>query len=149
MKRRGARAAKTKSGLLVDPATSTRLANIRQADTAAERLVRRDAWILGLRYRARNRDLPGSPDIASRSGAWAIFVHGCFWHRHTGCARSTTPTRNRTFWLAKFRANRARDKRAVGHLRKMGFRTLTIWECEAEQPSLLRRKLERFVRQIL
>src|SRR5689334_5614430 len=102
-----------------DPATSKRMARIRQRDTAAEQLVRKCLKKLGLRFRTENRDLPGSPDIANRFEHWAILVHGCFWHAHEGCPKATVPKRNRPFWLAKFAANRARDRRVLKELRSM------------------------------
>ncbi len=88
---------------------------------------------LGFRYRVTNRDLPGSPDLANRAHLWAVFVHGCFWHSHDGCPRATVPKRNHEFWVAKFAANRLRDARATIDLRKLGFRVLTVWECELKQ----------------
>ena len=130
-----------RGSLLVDPATSARLAKQRQRDTSAEMLVRRAVRALGLRYRVRNRDLPGSPDIANRARRWAVFVHGCYWHSHRGCARATVPKRNREFWVAKFEANRNRDKRAVSELRARGYRVVTLWECELGDAASLRAKL--------
>ena len=129
-------------GLITDPKTSARLGRIRQRDTSAELIVRRALRAIGHQFRVKNRDLPGSPDIANRTKRWAIFVHGCFWHRHSGCSRATMPKRNREFWLSKFETNRARDRRVVIDLRALGFRTLTVWECEVES-SLLRRRLKR------
>lgn len=117
-----------------DAATSARLAGIRQHGTAAELAVRRVATALGLRYRVRNRDLPGSPDLANRSRHWAVFVHGCYWHAHLGCARATVPKRNRAFWEAKFAANRARDARSVAALANKGYHIVTLWECELDDP---------------
>jgi DNA mismatch endonuclease (patch repair protein) len=118
--------------LIVDTETSARLSRIRQRDTAAERAVRRMLHSLGLRFRIHNRDLAGSPDIANRRRKWVVFVHGCFWHRHASCERTTTPTRNREFWMAKFEANVARDSRVQTALRSAGFRVLVVWECEIE-----------------
>lgn len=129
--------------IVVDAATSKRMAGVRQRDTAAEVIVRRLLSSLGLRYRVRNRDLPGSPDVANRRARWAVFVHGCFWHRHPGCGRTTMPRRNREFWTAKFQANVARDRRALVALERMGFRTLTVWECETANPPMLRHRLNR------
>ena len=126
-----------------DAKTSKRMAGIRQADTAPELLVRAALRQAGLRYRIRNRDLPGSPDVANRSARWAVFVHGCYWHRHDGCPRSTTPKRNGDLWRAKFDANVARDARAMESLRERGCRVLVVWECEAEDE----RRLGHLVRE--
>lgn len=113
-------------------------------DTTPEMRVRRAAHAIGLRYRTSNKDLPGSPDLANRNREWAVFVHGCFWHRHQGCARTTTPTRNRDFWEAKFEANVARDWRVMRKLRKRGWRVVVIWECytDTRMKSRLRRLAE-------
>lgn len=127
--------------IVTDAATSRRMADVRQKDTTPELAVRRALTMLGLRYRVRNRDLPGSPDIANRTRKWAVFVHGCFWHRHPGCVRSTTPKRNRAFWKKKFEANVARDARAVAALRERGFRVVTVWECETEIEATLLSRL--------
>src|SRR2546423_7831167 len=137
---------KTRLGLEVDPSTSARMALIRQKDTAAEILVRRALRALGLGFRIRNHDLPGSPDIANRSRRWAVFVHGCFWHRHPGCSRTTTPKRNRGFWEAKFASNQIRDRRVMADLRRHGYTAVTVWECEAEKPLTLIRRLQRLTR---
>lgn len=118
------------SQVVTDARTSRRLAGIRQRDTRPEMFVRRLLHALGIRYRVRNSDLPGTPDIANRSKRWAIFVHGCFWHHHEGCRRATIPKRNRTFWLDKFRKNKIRDRKVVEALNEIGFDTLVVWECE-------------------
>lgn len=132
-----------RAGLVVDRATSARLARIRQRNTAPELVVRGLLTELGLRYRLGNRDLPGSPDIANRKRRWAVFVHGCFWHAHAGCNRATVPKRNRKFWKEKFRDNRARDTRVLRSLRKRGYRTIVIWECELGRLESLRRRISR------
>lgn len=120
------------------------MAGVRQRDTSAEMLVRQILSRMGHRYRSKNRDLPGSPDIANRSRRWAVFVHGCFWHRHEGCVRTTTPKRNRLFWEEKFVQNKLRDARVRNALHKRGFRTVVIWECQVESDeALVSRRLAR------
>lgn len=119
--------------IVVDAATSARMRRVRRADTNAERVVRALATRLGLRYRIRNPDLPGSPDFANRSRRWAVFVHGCFWHAHARCQGASVPRRNRSYWTAKFAANKARDVLVLRKLHDMGFRTAVVWECEAER----------------
>jgi len=124
--------------LVVDAETSERLGRIRQHGTSAELTVRRLLHSLGHRFRVHNRDLAGSPDIANRSRRWVVFVHGCFWHRHAGCKRTTTPSRNRQFWLDKFEANVARDMRVQAALREEGYRVVVVWECETQDATRLR-----------
>jgi DNA mismatch endonuclease (patch repair protein) len=131
-----------------DAVTSARMAGVRRAATKPEVEVRIQARALGLHYRTSNRDLPGSPDLANRSRSWAIFVHGCFWHRHTGCPRTTTPRNNRAFWANKFEANVLRDERAISALKRLRFRTVVIWECEASDPVIVRRKLRRLTSRV-
>jgi DNA mismatch endonuclease (patch repair protein) len=121
---------------------SERMSLIRHRNTAPEMRVRRAIAAMGVRYRTGNRDLPGSPDLANRSRTWAIFVHGCFWHHHAGCGRASIPKSNRDFWEAKFAANRTRDTRARHALETMGFRVVTLWECEVHDAKLLKTMCE-------
>lgn len=118
------------------------MGRIRQRDTEPEQVVRRTLTANGHAFRTRNRDLPGSPDVANRRCRWAVFVHGCFWHAHRGCAKATVPTRNREFWTAKFAANVARDAAAVEALEQRGFVVIVIWECETRDPAALSAKLD-------
>ena len=141
--------ATTRPSLELDERTSERLGKIRQRGTGAELLVRRVLHALGHRFRVENRDLPGSPDIANRKRQWAVFVHGCFWHRHGGCRRATTPKRNRDFWLAKFAANVKRDARVQAVLRELGWRVVVVWECEIEEnPRAVGRRIATKLRRI-
>jgi DNA mismatch endonuclease (patch repair protein) len=116
---------------------SARMARVRRAGTAPELQVRRYLCSLGIRYRTRNRDLPGAPDLANRSKKWALFVHGCFWHQHPQCKSSTMPKTNQTFWRAKFTANRIRDARACKLLENMGYSVKTIWECQTRDFAMI------------
>ena len=123
----------TKCGIQVrasTPTASARMARVRQSGTEPELVVRGAATRAGLHYRVSNRDLSGSPDLANRTRRWAIFVHGCFWHRHARCKRATTPKSNTEFWTAKFANNRRRDSRVIKDLRSQGYTVLVIWECE-------------------
>jgi DNA mismatch endonuclease Vsr len=122
---------------------SARMARVRRKGTTAEVQVRRVASALALRFTTMNRDLPGAPDLANRRRRYAIFVHGCFWHRHRGCYRATTPKTNRRFWIAKFRHNVRRDHDAQRALRNMGFRVAVVWECECDVAAKVHRKLSK------
>jgi DNA mismatch endonuclease (patch repair protein) len=135
------------AGLVLDAATSRRLAKIRQKNTSAELLVRQILHRLGLRFRIGGRGLPGSPDVANRSKRWAVMVHGCFWHGHPRCPRATVPKRNREFWVAKFAANKKRDRAAVVALRRLGYTVTTVWECEVElRPDAVAARLSKIAR---
>ena len=116
---------------VVDVQTRSRMmSRIGGRDTAPERRVRRYLHAAGLRFRLCDRSLPGCPDIVFRNLRTAVFVHGCFWHRHDGCRFATTPSTRQDFWLSKFEANRRRDSRSAAELVAMGWSVFTIWECE-------------------
>lgn len=132
----------------VSPATRSRImAQVGTRDTKPEMIVRAHLRELGLRYRTRNKDLPGSPDIANRSRRWAILVNGCFWHAHKNCPRLKSrsripiPESNATYWKHKLVANRTRDARTVSRLRQARFRVILIWDCELRDPARLKRRL--------
>ena len=111
------------------PATrSFNMSRIGGRNTLPELTVRRILWAHGYRYRLHKKELPGKPDMVLRRYRAAIFVHGCYWHRH-GCRATTTPATRRDFWLRKFEDNVARDGRNVESLREAGWRVLVIWEC--------------------
>jgi DNA mismatch endonuclease (patch repair protein) len=114
-----------------DSARSALMKRVRQARTGAEDRVALALREAGLHYRRNAKALPGSPDFANRTRKWALFVNGCFWHNHKNCARGSIPKQNRTFWLDKFAANRARDARKIKMLRALGFHVAIVWECEA------------------
>jgi DNA mismatch endonuclease (patch repair protein) len=117
---------------------SALMARIRGKDTSPERAVRRFLHRNGFRFRLYLSDLPGRPDIVLPRLRTVIFVHGCFWHRHPGCIKTTTPSTRRAFWTTKFRENMARDRRKIAELSAQGWKTLTIWECEVKEPRLTR-----------
>ncbi len=106
------------------------MARIRSKNTAPEMTVRSTAHQLGYRFRLHRRDLPGTPDLVFPRLGLALFVHGCFWHRHEGCRRASTPRTRREFWAAKFERNLRRDLEAREGLHAIGWRTAVVWECE-------------------
>lgn len=115
---------------VVDRATRSRMmAGIRGRDTKPELVLRRLLHGAGLRYRLHARDLPGRPDIAFPSRRAAIFVHGCFWHRHEGCHWCSSPASNSDFWSAKFARNVERDAEVQAAFHLLGWRTAKVWEC--------------------
>jgi DNA mismatch endonuclease, patch repair protein len=115
--------------LPTDPVRSALMKRVRRTRTVPEELVAAQLRAAGLHYRRNVKSLPGSPDFANKKRRWAIFVMGCFWHRHTNCARSQLPKRNAAFWAQKLAANRKRDAAKVRALRRMGMKVLLVWEC--------------------
>jgi DNA mismatch endonuclease (patch repair protein) len=118
---------------------------VRARDTQPELVVRRLVHSLGYRYRLYRKDLPGSPDLAFISRRKAIFVHGCFWHRHTKCSRGRVPQTNTPFWLSKMKKNVDRDASVMRRLRSAGWKVLVLWECRLEDEVGLRREIVRFL----
>ena len=114
---------------------------IRSANTAPEIIVRKLLYSLGCRFRLHKKDLPGKPDIVLKKYKTVIFVHGCFWHQHKRCKRSNIPKSNTSYWKPKLSNNIKRDIQHKTDLRKLGWRTITIWECETKTIEKLRKKL--------
>jgi DNA mismatch endonuclease (patch repair protein) len=113
------------------------MSQVKSKDTSPELRVRRRAHALGLRFRLHRKDLPGTPDLIFPQHKVAVFVHGCFWHRHPNCAKASTPKTRPDFWAAKFAANTARDRRSRQLLKASGWQVYTIWECETKSPEQL------------
>ncbi len=122
-------------------ARSVNMSRSRGANTSPEVAVRRIAHRMGLRFRLHRRDLPGTPDLLLPRHRLAVFVHGCFWHRHAGCSRATTPQSRTAFWLKKFSATVERDVRQEAALGALGWKVLTIWECDIKRPGLVEARL--------
>ncbi len=121
------------------------MSSIRSRDTKPELLLRKLLSSLGCRYRLYSADLPGKPDIVFRRMKKVIFLHGCFWHCHTRCIDGRKPKSNKGYWNPKLLANVARDKRNSKALRKTGWKTLVIWECQLKNESKVKLKLEKFL----
>jgi DNA mismatch endonuclease (patch repair protein) len=121
------------------------MSRVKGRDTKPEILVRSFIFRMGFRFRLHRRDLPGTPDIVLPRHGKVIFVHGCYWHGHKSCPRSKRPTTNENFWNNKLDGNIKRDKRYRRELRQIGWKVLTVWECETKSPEKLLRKLERFL----
>lgn len=120
----------------LDPAArSERMSRVRSKHTGPELIVRRVLSGLGFRYRLHCAALPGSPDVVFPRQRKAIFVHGCFWHRHQRCGR--TPKSRLEFWAPKLAENRRRDLRNQRRLRKLGWQFLVVWECELRETDVL------------
>ena len=124
---------------------SANMAKVRGKDTGPELRVRTVAHRMGLRFRLHRRDLPGKPDLVFPKHRLAVFVHGCFWHRHEGCRRATMPSTRREFWEAKFAATVERDARQTAALENAGWRVLVLWECELKDDDSLRAVLRAAV----
>lgn len=125
---------------------SRNMARIRAKDTRPELIVRSLVHRMGYRFRLHRRDLPGTPDLVFPRLKAVIFVHGCFWHRHSCANGRVVPGTRRKFWVEKFAANQRRDRRNRQALVRLGWKVLVLWECEvnlARQAETIRGFLAR------
>ena len=120
---------------------SKNMAAIKSKNTKPEIAVRKLLHSMGYRFRLHRKDLPGSPDIVLPKYKTAIFVHGCFWHRHENCKYATTPKTRKEFWEKKFQANVKRDLEIQEKIKNIGWISLVIWECELKNYKKLKKKL--------
>ncbi len=126
---------------------SERMSRVKAKGSAAERRIRSLAHAMGYRFRLHAANLPGKPDLVFASRRKAIFVHGCFWHRHPdpNCRLARLPKSRQDFWVPKLEGNRARDIRNEAALAALGWRVLTIWECEMRNEAFLRNEIRTFL----
>jgi DNA mismatch endonuclease (patch repair protein) len=85
--------------------------------------------------------LPGKPDLVFPGRRAIIFVHGCFWHRHSdpACRDAVLPKSRTEYWTPKLARNEERDKQHIEALEAQGWRVLVIWECETDKADLAER----------
>lgn len=108
------------------------MSHIRSTNSKPEEIVRKYLFSKGFRYRKNVKKLPGCPDIVLSKYKTIIFVNGCFWHKHD-CPRFVWPSSNQEYWFPKIQRNVERDKLNAAELQKMGWRVITIWECELKK----------------
>jgi DNA mismatch endonuclease, patch repair protein len=129
--------------------TERRSANMRQIrskDTGPEMVLRSLVHRLGYRFRLHRKDLPGKPDLVFPGRRKVIFLHGCFWHQHSGCREGRVPGTRREYWEPKLARNRERDAAALTALKSQGWSVFTVWECElAKDPKAAAQRLARFL----
>lgn len=116
------------------------MSRIRGGDTSPEKAVRHFLHALGFRFRVHRADLPGKPDIVLPRYRTVVLVNGCFWHQHS-CKDGRPPASNTSYWTEKLARNVRRDATNMARLRRLGWRPIVIWECEATNPQVLEKKL--------
>ena len=109
------------------------MSHIRSKNSKPEEIVRKYLFSQGFRYSKNDKRLPGTPDIVLPKYKTAIFVNGCFWHKHD-CDRFVWPSSNEEYWRSKILGNVARDQRNYELLREMGWKVLIVWECYLRMP---------------
>jgi DNA mismatch endonuclease, patch repair protein len=122
---------------------SWNMSRIRGSNIGPERRVRSLLHRMGFRFSLCRRDLPGRPDIVLPRWRIAVFVHGCFWHQHSGCRNAVMPKTRSEFWSNKLRGNVTCDQIVLHSLQQLGRRVLTVWECELEKTETLGQRLQR------
>ena len=118
---------------------------VRATNTKPELKVRSAVHRLGFRYKLHVSNLPGKPDLVFPKLHKVLFVHGCFWHRHSRCSLARLPKSRLDFWVPKLTANRERDIRNAARLRRAGWKVCVIWECELSKGDKAKQKLQRFL----
>ena len=112
---------------------SYNMSQIKGKDTKPELIVRKYLFAKGYRYRLHPTDLPGKPDIVLKRHKTVIFIHGCFWHGHDNCKFFVIPKTRTNWWLNKINRNKQKDIENINKLKALGWKTITIWECELKK----------------
>lgn len=117
---------------------------VKTKDTGPETAVRQRLFALGYRYRLHRRDLPGSPDIVFPGRKKVIFVHGCYWHGHD-CSKGRLAKSRADYWGPKIEANKARDRKNLEQLAKLGWEIYVVWQCELKDKDEALSRLGKFL----
>jgi len=117
------------------------MSKIRATETKPEKIVRKFLFAKGFRFRKNLKSLPGKPDIVLSKYKTAIFIHGCFWHGHKNCKAATLPKTRKKFWTDKITDNKKRDAKNYKELKKIGWKVITIWQCQIKNKSRQERTL--------
>ncbi|MCD8176230.1 MAG: very short patch repair endonuclease [Tannerellaceae bacterium] len=120
------------------------MSNIRSKNTKPEITLRKELYKIGFRYRINYKKLPGKPDIVFPKYKTAIFVNGCFWHGHGPCSDTHIPKTNSTYWQDKIDRNKQRDKENIEKLESLGWKVMTVWDCEIQK----KEKLDLLIKEI-
>lgn len=121
------------------------MARIKSKNTTPERIVRTIVRKMRLRFTSHSRTLSGKPDLVFNRRHKVIFVHGCFWHQHRGCSDGRVPRSNGAYWKKKLARNLERDRENQASLRRGGWKSLVIWECETLNREMLERSIRTFL----
>lgn len=124
------------------------MSHVTGKETKPEIIVRKYLFARGLRYRKNVKRLPGTPDIVFPKYKTAVFVNGCFWHGHKGCKYSHLPSTNLEYWEKKISDNLERDERQKRELEELGYRVLTVWQCQLK-PRVREENLEKLINEII
>ena len=124
------------------------MSRIKGKNTSVEVAVRKYLFSKGFRYKKNVKDLPGKPDIVLPKYQTAVFIHGCFWHQHSGCKRATIPKSRLDYWGPKLDKNVENDKKNMAELQNLGWKVIVVWECELKKKSQFEITMEGLKNQI-
>jgi DNA mismatch endonuclease (patch repair protein) len=124
------------------------MASISGKETKPEISVRKYLFKQGYRYRKNVKLLPGKPDIVLPKLKTIILIHGCYWHGHNNCKKAAKPTSNTDFWVEKIGKNVQRDKKVKRELKYLGWKVITIWECQLKNKKLFDDRMKRLITQL-
>lgn len=124
------------------------MSRIRGANTRPELAVRSLLHVMGYRFRLKSSSVPGKPDLVLPRYKTAVFVHGCFWHRHEGCRYACNPKSRTEFWQQKFKSNILRDNKVTEQINEIGWHQLIIWECEIKDKVKLKEKITLYFKSL-
>lgn len=117
---------------------------VRRTGTTPELTLANSLTALGLKFTCNDKQLPGCPDFVIASAKTVVFVHGCFWHGHTACAKGRQLSKTRVrYWRQRIERNRRRDLKVTRQLRKLGYSVYVVWECELRRNGLPSRLITR------
>ena len=124
---------------------SRMMSGIKNKNTRPEIMIRQVLFRNGFRYRLHNGKLPGKPDIILKKHMAVIFIHGCFWHKHS-CRYFVWPKSNTEFWKKKINGNKLNDQKVIKELQSMGYRICIFWECVTRDNELFLKAIKRLVK---
>jgi len=109
------------------------MSRIRGKDTQPELVVRKFLFSHRFRYRLHDKRLPGTPDLVFPKYKTVLFIHGCFWHGHTGCRYFVVPKTRTDWWVKKINTNSSNDEKNILRLQQEGWEVIVVWECSLKK----------------
>lgn len=125
---------------------SENMRRIRSRNTAPEKILQKLIQTLRYRYTLHAEELPGRPDFVFLRQRKVVFLHGCFWHIHGRCKIARLPKSKRSYWIPKLKGNKQRDKKNLAKLRRLGWKVMTVWECQLRDMGRVEERLRMFLR---
>ncbi len=106
------------------------MSRIRGKDTSIERMLSKELWHRGLRFRKNSRSVYGHPDISIKKYRIAIFCDGDFWHGYDWENREKSIKSNREYWIPKIERNIRKDIETNHIFSSLGYTVIRVWEHE-------------------